>query len=157
MRAAIAIILGYVVMVIVVMLGIAATWFSLGAEFAFDDETFGASTGWSLIMLLAGFIAAIVGGITAAIVAGPQKRPVAIKGLVGLIIALGLLTLIMQLTATPAPIPEGKTIENLTFAEAGQYAVSPTWYNVGIIIVGAAGVIVGSKIIGVPNKTSEAP
>jgi hypothetical protein len=157
MRTVIAVIVGYVVMVLVVMMGIAVTWFTLGAKFAFDGDTIGASTGWSLVMMLAGFIAAIAGGLTAALIAGKARQLGAVKGLVALIVVFGVLTVVMQMMATPLPLPEGKTIENLTFAEAGQYARSPTWYNIGIIVVGVTGVMVGSKMLGRRTSTSTEP
>lgn len=151
MRTVLAVIAGYVVMVAGVLLGIAVIWFSLGAKFAFDGNTAEASIGWSMTMLIAGFMAAVVGGIAAGKVAGETRRSAATKGLVGLIVVFGMLTVITQLMSAPAPLPEGKTIENLTFTEAGQYARSPTWYNVGIVVVGVAGVIVGSKAIRQPQ------
>lgn len=64
----------------------------------------------------------------------------------GIIIVLGTLTLVMQVASEPKPLPEGKTIDTLTFSEAGQYAVSPTWYNAAIIVVGVIGILGGHSI-----------
>ncbi len=144
-RAVIAAFLGYVVTVICVMAGIATVWYSLGNAFAFDGETTTASTGWSLLMLICGFAAAIVGGCAAAKIGGPKGR-LAVRVLLGLIIVLGCLTFYAQMNATPMPLPEGVAIQDLTFMEAGQYAVSPMWYNVAIVIVGGIGVWLGGRI-----------
>jgi hypothetical protein len=146
LRTIASVVLGYVAMVFLVILSIAACWFGLGNEFAFEGESNRASVGWSLIILSGGFAAAIVAGCITAKVAGAKCRSAATKGLVGVILVLGLLSAISSFTMTPTPMPEGKSIRDLTFTEAGQYARSPAWYEFAIIVVGMGGVYLGSRI-----------
>lgn len=154
-RAILSAIAGYVVMVFVVIGGIALTWYGLGNRFAFVGDTNDASLGWSLIQLLNGAFAAALGGY-AAMNLGGAKGPLASRILLGMLVLLGLLSLSMALNATPPPMPEGKTIDSLTFTEAGQFARSPTWYHFAIVAVGCAGVWVGSRCC-TPKSNAIAP
>lgn len=61
-RALFSALLGYAAMLIVILGGIAATWFGLGNRFAFVGDTDQASSGWSLLQLASGLAAARVGG-----------------------------------------------------------------------------------------------
>jgi hypothetical protein len=144
-RAISSAILGYVTMVIVILGGIAATWFGLGNRFAFVDNTNQASLGWSLLQLVSGLVASCLGGWVAARVAASRAN-LAIKIFTGLILVLGLLSLAMHLAVTPPPLPEGKTIDSLTFTEAAEFARSPVWYDAVIILVGILGIRVGAAI-----------
>lgn len=144
-RAILSAILGYVTMVIVILGGIAATWFGLGNRFAFVDDTNQASLGWSSLQLVSGFAAACLGGWVAARVAAGRAN-LAIKILTGLILVLGLVSLGMHLAIAPLPLPEGKTIDSLTFTEAAEFARSPVWYDAVIILVGILGIRVGAAV-----------
>jgi hypothetical protein len=55
-------------------------------------------------------------------------------------------SIVTQWNAQPLPLPDGKTPQNLTFAEAGQYAISPDWYNVAIVVVGLIGAWFGGRL-----------
>lgn len=146
-RVFVAPIVGYIVMVIVVMLGIAAVWFSMGASFAFDGNTVNASLGWTLAMLVAGLIAAIVGGMVASMIGGWQYAAKAVMGLAGLILVMGLLTIVLQSMAEPTPVPADFNVADLSFTDAGKYSRSPMWYNFAIVVVGIVGTLVGGKLI----------
>lgn len=144
-RAIISALAGYVIMVVFVLLGIVVVWFSLGNRFAFVGDTNMASVGWCLCNLLGGAIAAKISGWATTKMGGDQGV-LAVRILIGIVLVLGVLTLAMQFASEPKPLPAGKTIESLTFAEAGQYAVSPTWYNVAIMVVGVVGILGGHSI-----------
>jgi hypothetical protein len=131
-------------MVIITMLGIAITWFTLGHEFAFAGGTTTASTGWSIVICLWAFVAAIVGGYVAAWGGGADNHR-SVRILVGLVLVLGIVSFVYQLARTPPQLPDGKTMADLSFTEAGRYAVSPTWYNAVVIAVGVAGVLLGAR------------
>ncbi len=146
-RAIFAAFLGYVVMVACVMAGIAIVWNVFGNEFAFSGESTEASLGWSLLALLSGLVAAVMGGYVAALVGGP-KGWLAVRVLIALILLFGGLTIVMQFGAEPLPLPDGVSIRDLDFFEAGQYAVSPMWYNFAIVVVGLIGVWSGGRLGG---------
>lgn len=152
LRTILGVIAGYLSMTVFVVTSIAITWFGLGPEFAFQGDSVAASTGWSLIILAAGFVAAIVGGLVASLVAGKANQKRTIIGLLSLMCILGTMTAAFQMITPVVPLPDGKTIATLTFAEAGQYARSPNWYNVAIIFVGIAGVLTGAKLVAKPDQ-----
>ena len=104
-----------------------------------------------MIFLAAGFVAAIVVGIVASVVASRANQKRTIIGLLTLMFILAVITAALQMSAPVVPLPDGKTIGSLTFAEAGQYARSPNWYNIAIIFVGMAGVITGAKLVAKPD------
>lgn len=148
-------ILGYIAMVAVVIGCIAATWFSLGPGFAFDNESFSASLGWTITMLVSGFLAAIVGGVVAKLVGGSEYGEKAVLALAGLILVLGIVTIVAQSMSPPVEVPEGLKTSDVSFAEAGQYAKSPTWYNYAIIVVGMAGAIIGGKLLSKNSSSAD--
>lgn len=140
-------IVGYVAMVAFVVGCIAAAWFSLGPEFAFEDDTFKASLGWTLTMLLSGLVAAIIGGCVAKLIGGNDFGSKAVFGLAGLVLVMGVVTIISQ-SMFDAPVPpEDLETSGVTFAEAGQFAKSPTWYNYAIIVVGVVGTLIGGSAL----------
>lgn len=143
-RAILAAVGGYVFMVMIVMTGIAAVWFSMGNQFAFDGESNRASMKWTLAMLASGLVASIAGGLFASLVGGTKGNS-AVRILLGIVLVLGLLSLAAQLVAEPPMMPEGTKVADLTFVEAGTYAVSPMWYNVAIIFVGLGGTCFGGR------------
>jgi hypothetical protein len=145
-RTILAVVLGYVVMAVLVLLGIVAAWSFIGPQGAFEGETVTASTLWSTTGLVCGFIAAIVGGLVAAKV-GNHPTHLPVKALAGLVLVLGLLLAVAQLWKEPEPLPAGKTVETLTFFEAGAVAMSPAWYNFTVPWVGAAGVWIGGVLL----------
>jgi hypothetical protein len=145
-RAILGAVIGYVVITMLVVLGITIVWNTMGNEFAFEGETNRASTPWTICMLLSGAVAAVVAGATAAVVAGP-RRELSVQILLGLVIVLGTLSLVGQLASTPPALPAGKAIRDLTFFEAGTYAVTPMWYTIAVIFVGALGVYLGGRMV----------
>jgi hypothetical protein len=143
-RAIASAILGYVVMAIGVVAGIAAVWYLMGSRFAFKGETTTASTAWCVVMLVLGFLAAMIGGLTAAKLGGEVGHR-SVRILVVLVLVLGTGQFVAQLNPDPKPLPLGKTVHDLTFMEAGRYAISPDWYNAAIVLVGALGVTIGGR------------
>ncbi|MFN7629007.1 MAG: hypothetical protein ACK5PZ_19440 [Pirellula sp.] len=144
-RAILSAVVGYILMVAISIAGVAATWFGLGPRFAFVGETNQASLGWSLLQLGCGCIAAIAAGALTTKLAGKEHA----KGLqifVAMLVFLGLLSLITTTYSNPTELPPGKTIDTLSFSEAGQYARSPLWYLIAIIFVVCAGAKIGSLV-----------
>lgn len=131
---------GYVVIVIVVLAGIGLAWMALGGEGAFAGDGPAPSTTWMLINLGTGFVAALAGGCAARAI-GTSATAVYI--LIGLILVLGLVSAVVGAGAEGSAID--KPVAELTFAEAGQYAVQPGWYNWVVPIVGAAGAWLGGQ------------
>jgi hypothetical protein len=136
---------GYVLIVAISIAGVAATWFGLGPRFAFVGETNQASLGWSLLQLGSGLIAAMAAGALTTKLAGKDHAK-GLQILLGMLVFLGLLSLVTTSYSNPTELPQGKTVDTLTFSEAGQYARSPLWYLVAIIFVVCAGATIGSRL-----------
>lgn len=145
-RLIVAPIVGYIVMVIVVILGITVVWFSMGPEFAFDGESVIASLPWTISMLVSGLIAAIVGGFVASLIGGRNFARKAVIALAALVLVMGIVTIIAQMNFERPVLADGRSVADLSFAEAGQYAVSPSWYNYAIVVVGIIGVLIGGNM-----------
>ncbi len=144
-RTILSVIAGYAAMVILAILGIVIAWNVIGAEGAFAAGTTTASTVWSLTNVFFGFLAAIGGGFVAAAI-GKHPTQLPVKALAVLVLAVGLLLAFLAISAEPEPLPEGKTVAELTFTEAGDVARPPGWYNFTIPLLGAVGVLLGGNL-----------
>lgn len=119
-------------------------WAAFGAEGAFREGTLVASTPWSVAMCVLGLAAAIVGGCASRLVAKEKGRE-ATLALAVLVLLLGHAMAFGQAGSEPAPLPEGKSVADLTFFEAGGLARPPAWYSFLIPWIGAAGVMLGAS------------
>ena len=145
LRTVLGVLAGYLVMSVISLLGLAILWVVFGAEAAFREGTTVASGLWAGANCAIGLAAAVVGGLVAAAIGRhPTRLPV--KVLAGLVLVLGLILAFFQLGGEPFPLPEGKTVAELTFIEAGAVAVSPTWYNFAIPLIGSLGVMIGGHL-----------
>ena len=141
-RNILAAIAGYAVMAVLVIAGTGVAWLALGSAGAFDGEGPEPSTPWLALNLMSGLIAAVFGGLVARRIGGSGK---AVRILLGLVVALGLVFAVVATVAAPEPEPAGKPVVEMSWAEAGQYARQPAWYNWLIPFVGAAGVLLGGR------------
>lgn len=142
-RMILGVVAGYLIMVVVAIGGIGVAWILIGAEGAFQEGSVVASTTWSLVNLVFGFVAALIGGVAAVAIG---KHANTARALAGLVLVLGLILAIAALGEQPEPLPEGKTVAELTFTEAGDVAMSPNWYNFVIPLVGVIGVTIGGGL-----------
>ncbi|MFK7817577.1 MAG: hypothetical protein AB8G99_02565 [Planctomycetaceae bacterium] len=155
-RSIAAAVVGYIAMVALVILGSTGQWAILGAEGAFQADSTLASTNWAAMSLVAGAIAAVFGGFVASrIDKSPNNRGP--KILIGFILVAGIVNAAMQMASEPKLLPDDKSIKDLTFVEAGEYATSPTWFNWLIPMIGAAGAWGGSQIIMSPKESPSEP
>ncbi len=146
LRTVLGALIGYLVIAVITLLGVAGLWVVLGAEAAFREGTTVASNLWAGANCVIGLVAAIMGGLVAAAIGRhPTRLPV--KVLAGLVLLLGMILAFRQLDVQPDPLPEGKTVAELTFVEAGTVAVSPTWYNFAIPLIGTLGVLMGGYLV----------
>ncbi|MEM7480079.1 MAG: hypothetical protein AAF481_02800 [Acidobacteriota bacterium] len=136
-RSIAAVVAGYLVMALWVMITLSLAWVLLGAEFAFHEGTFGVTAGWMVLNLLMGVIGALLGGWVAALI-GRSWGPV--KVLVAVVLVLGVLSAVLQ-RDKPEPPPE---LEVTTF-EAAAYAQQPAWYPWLITAIGAGGTVLGAR------------
>ncbi len=134
-------VVGYIVIIIVVMAGLGLAWAILGGEGAFHGDGPYPSTAWLAFSFGFGFLAAVAGGFVAAKI-GAKKG---VQILVGLIIALGLVSALTYERVRAKSEPIDKPVADMTFTEAGEHARQPPWYNWTIPIVGVVGALVGGR------------
>ncbi|MBX3381324.1 MAG: hypothetical protein KF805_14610 [Phycisphaeraceae bacterium] len=139
-KAILAVIVGYVVMTIVIILCFTGLQFGLGTERVFDPGTYNASMLFNILALGVSLAAALIGGIVAGAICGRSGPP---QVLAGIIFVLGLIMAVANLN-TPDP---GPRTGDITPMEAASKARQPNWYSFTIPIIGAAGVIMGSSLI----------
>jgi len=141
MRTAAAVILGYLALAIFVMVALSLAWMVVGPEHAFKAGSTEVSTTWIALDYILGFVAAVLGGWLAVLVARKRKASIILAALV---VVLGLIMAPMQKQPEQSLSPEEVT--ELGFMEAGQHAQHPPWYFFTIPFVGCVGVLLGGRL-----------
>lgn len=135
------VIVGYIVMFILVFVLFSLAYLALGANGAFKPGTYDVSTLWLAISVVVGLVAAIVGGFICSLIAPNSKAPLA---LVVLVLVLGLLTAIPVLMSNdPRPNIRDESVGNM---EAMMNARQPAWIALLNPLIGAVGVMLGSRM-----------
>ena len=144
LRSILGAIVGYVATVIVVIASLAVTWAVLGASGSFTGEGPYPSPAWNASALVAGFIAALLGGWVALKVG---RAALAVKILVGMMLVLGLYGALTAENSYQKRTAQAvdKQVADLSFMEAGAVAKNPAWYNWVIPFVGATGALLGGR------------
>jgi hypothetical protein len=142
MRLATAVLVGGVLMLGVFLGALAFMWFGLGPRFAFEGEGPMASVPWTIGMLLGVELGCLLAGWGAKRLAG-NRSPMAIGILLGLLVVWGVATWNASRNAATRKLPDGKTIQSLSFAEAGEYSVSPFWFPLAMLPTGIGGLLLG--------------
>jgi hypothetical protein len=142
LRCILAIVLGYAVMAVLVMVAFLVV-IKLAPDFAYVAGRCEASLGFCLFGLLASAIAAVIGGVVASVVARGALWPV--KVLAGLIVILGLLSSIQQMRRDP-PNVTTEEVTRMGTMERALKSVQPTWYALLMPFVGGAGVFAGGAV-----------
>lgn len=139
-RSIIAVVVGYVVMALLVFVLFTAAYLAIGAEGAFVPGSYAVSGLWIVLSFVLSLVAAIVGGYACAAIARGGRAPLALAVLV---IVLGMLAAIPVLTT---PGEAGARAGDLPNMEAMMRARQPAWVALLLPLVGAAGVVVGSRL-----------
>ncbi len=135
-----AVVAGYTSMAVTVFALLAAMYVVLGPEGSFEAGSWGVSGQWSLLSLGVGLIAAVEGGMLSAIIAGDDRGP---RVLAGLVLVLGLALAVPALTGSP---PAGPRPDEVSMTDAMSKAIQPVWVALITPFVGAAGVLLGAKL-----------
>jgi hypothetical protein len=139
LRTVLAVIGGYLVMAVVVFVTFTCLYLLLGADGAFQPGTFDPSAIWLLATFGVSLAAAMIGGFTALRIGGGG----AVKGLLGLVIVLGLLSAIPAMTGTDdRPNVRTGDVANL---DAMMQARQPAWVALSLPLIGAIGVMLGGR------------
>jgi hypothetical protein len=140
LRAASGIALGYVVMAFFVFATFSLAYLALGADRSFQPGTYEVSGIWTVLSIVLGFGAAIVGGFLCASVSRSRMAPIVLAALVLLMGIAG--AMLMPPSDELAPQPRPGDVGNF---EAMQNASTPQWIAWLNPFLGAAGVLMGAR------------
>jgi len=148
MRPILAVIAGYLVMMIIVMVTLTLAWTILGPSFAYQPGTTHVTLAWIGFNLPISILAAIAGGyITEWVSLSDTLVPV--KVLAGIILGVGLIMAVAHLftdQTAAQQIAEAVSTEGMNALAGSSEAVQPVWYNFLIPFLGAAGVMIGGRL-----------
>jgi MFS family permease len=144
LRSVLAVIVGYVVIVVIVMLGFAVGF--VAPDLAFEPGTVDVRPGWMVYAMAVGFIAAVVGGVVAARI-GRRDGPV--YALAALLLMAGLVSAAINLLREP-PAITAEQLAAMPAPERMQHARQPAWYALALPLLGGAGVLAGGRLCRAP-------
>src|SRR5262245_56274280 len=144
-RSIAAVVVGYLVMVVLVILAFSIAF--VAPNFAFRTDSFDVTLGWLAFALASGLAAAIVGGFACALIA---RRRSATHALAALAIVLGLGGAVSNLSKERPAATESAA--GLTAMERSKRAVQPHWYAFALPFVGAIGIVIGGRLRKCPPR-----
>ena len=140
LKTVFAVIAGYVVMALFVLVSSVVAFVALGADHAYQAGTYEPTGVWIVTVLVLGFIAAMVGGYVAAII---TSSPAAPKILALVVVILGLV-FALPVFRRPAQSPLARSSDQPMMQTMGA-GRQPAWVALMLPAVGAAGVLAGAK------------
>lgn len=144
-RKILAVVVGYLVMALLVMLFLGGAYIALGADRAFAPGTYEVTTLWLIVWGIASLVAALFGGIVCASISKSSKG--AVLSLIILTAVLGAGNVVFRLTQ-PDPAPEALVRDTDTPSfEAMTAARAPTWVYITEPILGVVGIMLGAMIV----------
>jgi len=146
-RNILGVVVGYLAIFAFVFLSFTGLYFILGANGAFESETYEVSLVWIIISFILSFVAAVLGGFLCKLISKNHK---AALSLALLVFILGIVFAIPSLSAGDDVVEMRK--QDVSNFEAMQNAKQPPIVSILNPIIGALGVVLGSKL----KKSEEA-
>ena len=140
LRVIAGIIVGWIVMAVGVMAVFALTMMVLGLEGTLQPDSYWTTDTFNIIVLVGGFIAAIVGGLVCGLIARNRK---AAFGLAVVLLAMGIGGAVMNMNKPDPPARSGP----VTLQEIATHGKEPTWFAFSKVAVAAIGVLIGSQLV----------
>jgi len=141
-RSVLGVIVGYIVMFILQVAAFMTIYSIVGPEWSFEPASYQASTRWTIMQFVVVFVTAAIAGLICAVIARGGKAPLVLAAVV---LVLGCVLGVVALAARPPDTHEVRT-GNVPNMEAMQKARHPNWVIFAGPIIGALGVIAGSKL-----------
>jgi hypothetical protein len=141
-RPIIAIVVGYITMLVLVSLMIMCGFLLMGTEWSFKPGSFEASNKWIAMSVVGNLVIAIAGGFVCALIARGGKAPLVLAVVA---FVLGLVFAIPAVFANRAGTNLVRT-GTVTLTDAMQKAREPLWVPFSASIIGAVGVLIGGKL-----------
>lgn len=141
LRSIVAVIASYAVMFLVLFASFTGCFLALGAEGAFQTDSYEVSTVWIGLTVVVCLIAGAIGGFLCAAISKSWKT---CQIFAFIVFFLGLLACIPAMKRNPdAPNVRAGEVSNW---EAMGLAVSPMWLHLLTPVVSAAGVLAGARM-----------
>ena len=137
LRNILAAVVGYIAIVAVLFALSSLLWMAMGPSRAFQPGTWEVAAGWILGSIALGFVGAYIGGRVCARVAHDARGAMI---LIGIMIALGVVSALMPVEAATGPRPD-----DVSMIEATMSASQPTWLTWLNPVIGVLGVWLGSR------------
>lgn len=146
-RSILGVVAGYLAMFVFVFISFTILYLLLGANGAFEPDTYEVSLTWIIISFILSIVAAILGGYLCVLIAKNHKAALVLAGIV---FVLGIAMAIPVLIDVENEVQEMRKadVPNL---EAMQNAKQPPLVALLTPLIGALGVFAGSKL----NKTED--
>lgn len=152
LRNILAVVFGYIVMLLIVIGGLTAAYLAMGADRAFEPGNYEITTLWVAVWIIDTIAAALLGGIVCAKISKHRKG--AILSLMLLIAVLGASDVVFRmLKDAPSPDQLVRTGDTPNL-EAMQSAQSPMWVYLSNPIIGVVGVMLGAMMVCPDRKRS---
>lgn len=140
-------VLGWITMAVAVFTLNFLMWMVLGADGAFQPESWDVSWSWSLASIAIGLLAAISGGLVCSRIA---DGPWGVRLLVAIVVVLGVLVALGSLEMTGfegvADADPGPRPDDVGMIEAMSTAQQPVWLTWLNPLIGAVGAILGGRM-----------
>ena len=137
-----AVVSGYVAMVIVIMGAFSLAYLIMGANWSYQPGSWNVSTAWVIVSILIGFGTACLGGRICTWISRNHTAP---KYLIAVILAMGMFYAMM---AAPPDAETVRMIEpSLLEAMDGENTVQPRWFLWLNPLLGSVGVALGSGLL----------
>jgi peptidoglycan/LPS O-acetylase OafA/YrhL len=140
LRVIAGIIVGWIVMAVGVMAVFAIPMMVLGLEQTLQPDSYWTTNTFNIIVLIGGFVAAIIGGLACGLIARNAKAGFA---LAAVILAMGIGSAVMNMNKPDPPARSGPA----TLQEIATHSKEPNWFAFSKTMVGAIGVIIGSQLV----------
>jgi hypothetical protein len=142
LRSVLAVIVGYIAMVILQVISFMTIYTLMGADWSFKPASYQASNQWTAMQFVVALVTAIIAGLFCAAIAKGGKAPLALAVLV---LLLGLGFGAARTAMLPADTHEVRTgvVSN---TDAMNKARHPAWIIFLGPFIGAVGIVIGGKL-----------
>jgi glucan phosphoethanolaminetransferase (alkaline phosphatase superfamily) len=134
------IIVGWIVMAVLVMATFGITMTALGLERILQPDSYWTTDTFNIIVLVGGFIGAIIGGAVCKLIARNSNAAFALAAIV---LAMGVGSIVMNMNK---PDPPARTAP-ATMQDIRTHGKEPTWFAIGKTAAGALGVLIGGSLV----------
>ncbi len=134
------IIVGFIVMAVLVMATFAITMLAMGLEKTLQPNSYWTTNTFNIIVLVGGFVAAVIGGLVCGLIAQNAKAAFAF---VTIMLAMGIGSAVMNMNKPDPPARIGAA----TIQDIATHGKEPNWFAISKTISGAIGVLIGASMV----------